>query len=378
MRRVLVLNNYPMDRVMQEVELGETPDHLLFGVNRLMDYGYEPVFLPYPAMGRWAQFQRFLKRFPLPLELGDLQQQILAKRLLPGADLIYAPCGSQTHWLQYIRATGRFPIPIVTLMHHPFPEGKLDVFRGWQRKLFLRGADRLPSLSGAVASDLRKAGCMETKLAPLVWGADVGFYGPWEPPPKGSGVIANGRTGRDFLTFALAVAKAGGPATLIGLQGKLDDPIYHQTGGLQTIEACNEEPIPGEDRGWLKYPALCEHMRAHEAIAIPLFAQRSLAGLTSLMDALGLGRAVLMTRNRHIDLDIEAEEIGFWLEPGDVDGWADRIRWVVDHPVEVAGMGARARKLAETTFNSATFAKQIVAILDAAICQSPRPLITGN
>lgn len=56
-----------------------------------------------------------------------------------------------------------------------------------------------------------------------------------------------------------------------------------------------------------------------------MFAQKSLAGVTSLMDAIGLGRAVLMTCNPHVDLDIEVKGIGFWLDPGDVEGWKDRL-----------------------------------------------------
>jgi glycosyltransferase involved in cell wall biosynthesis len=364
-RRVLILNNYPMDRVMREVELGETPDHVLFGVNRLAALGFEPVFLPYPAVGRWATFQSLLGRLRIPLELGDLQQQVLALRLSGEADLVYAPCGSQTHLLQYLRAAGLFKLPIVTLMHHPFPNGKLDFLRGWQRQLFIRGADRLPSLSQALAEDLRAAGAAESKLVPLPWGADVGFYGPWQPP--GIGVIATGRTGRDFKTFAQAVSQARCPATLIGLQGHLNDPVYRTTSRLTLIEARNEQPVPGEDRGWIKYPALCDHMRAHAAIAIPLFAQLTLAGVTSLMDALGLGRAVLMTRNRHIDLDIEAEGIGFWIDAGDVTGWMDRLNWIADNPGEVKAMGLRARQLAETSLSSAAFADRVVNVLHQAL-----------
>jgi glycosyltransferase involved in cell wall biosynthesis len=137
------------------------------------------------------------------------------------------------------------------------------------------------------------------------------------------------------------------------------------------IEAPNEEPVPGEKQGWFKYPELCSFMRSHAAIAIPLSAQSSLAGVTSLMDALGLGRAVLMSRNAHIDVDIETEGIGFLLEPGDVPGWADRLNWVKANPVEVAEMGARARSLAERRLNSAAFAHRLADIFEQALGGSP-------
>ena len=129
--RVLILNNYPLDRVIKEVELGETPDQVLFGVHRLQDFGFDPIFLPYPAIGVWSRFQRLLSRLRIPLELGDLQQQVMAIRLSSQADLIYAPCGSQTHFVQYLHAIGLYKLPIVTLMHHSFLKGKLDFLRNW-------------------------------------------------------------------------------------------------------------------------------------------------------------------------------------------------------------------------------------------------------
>ena len=46
MYRILVLNNYPLDRVMKEVNLGETGDHLLFGINYFEQAGYSCEILP--------------------------------------------------------------------------------------------------------------------------------------------------------------------------------------------------------------------------------------------------------------------------------------------------------------------------------------------
>ena len=363
--RVLILNNYPMDRVLREVELNETPDQVLFGVNRLAGFGFKPIFLPYPATGSWSKVQNFIRILRIPLDLGDLQQQMMALRLSADADIVYAPCGSQTHLLQYLRALGLYRLPIVTLMHHSFLKGRLDFFRNFQRKLFIRGADKLPCLSKALVRDLSLSGAPEAKLASMDWGTDVSFYGPWQTP--GYGVIATGRTGRDFMTFAEAVSMSQCSGTVIGLEGQLNERIFHSTPNLKVIEARNEQPVPGEKGGWLKYHELCEHMRLHAAIAIPLFAQRNLAGLTSLMDVLGLGRAVLMTRNRHIDIDIEAEGIGFWIEPGDIAGWVKKLNWVEANPNEVFAMGKRARFLAEEKYGSSAFSDRLIDILRLAL-----------
>jgi hypothetical protein len=71
-----------------------------------------------------------------------------------------------------------------------------------------------------------------------------------------------------------------------------------------------------------------------------------------------------MTKHPLIDLDIEAEGIGKWVEPGDVDGWTDAIQFFEDHPNEVLIMGHKARSLVNQGMNSVSFANQVMDIFD--------------
>jgi glycosyltransferase involved in cell wall biosynthesis len=98
----------------------------------------------------------------------------------------------------------------------------------------------------------------------------------------------------------------------------------------------------------------------------------SLAGLTSLTDALGCGKPVIMTRHPLIDIDLEKEGIGRWVNPGDVTGWIDALCWFRDNPGEAAAMGNRALQLARERFNSKRFAEQIAGILSETLTGNPR------
>ena len=111
------------------------------------------------------------------------------------------------------------------------------------------------------------------------------------------------------------------------------------------------------------YPQLIEYYSAARAIAIPMVPQSGLSGLTSLLDALAMGRAVIMTRNPLIDIDVELEGIGFWVAPGDIAGWERALRFVEDHPAQAEEMGWRARRLAEDRYNSGAFAEQFYDIV---------------
>ena len=361
--RILILNNYPMDRVLREIELSETPRHVMFAVDSLITNGHTVIFVPYPAFGFWSYIQRILQLLRIPADLGDLQQQFIALSLANTADIVYAPCGTQTHLIQYLKAFGFFHLPIVTLVHHPFPNGRLDFLRYWQRRLYVKGVSVLATLSHRVSHQMRSYDAQHNQTITLQWGTDSHFYGEYQPP--GSGVIAVGRTGRDFLTFARGLVASISSGTIIGLEGNFTDPIYHANHALKLIQACDQQPAPGEEKGWIKYPNLCAQMRQHSAIAIPLFEQDSLVGLTSVMDALGLGRALLMTRNSYIDIDIESEGIGFWIDSGDVDQWTNRLNWVKDNPHEVRAMGERAYLLGLGRYNYMNFSSKMTDIIES-------------
>ncbi len=362
MPQILVCNNYPLDRVWEEVKLKETPDHHLYGINYFHERNYSVELIPFGRVDIGQRLGSLAGRMRLPIPIGDLSQEFSILKRLNNADLIYAPCGGQTELLHYLRAMGLLKVPVVCLMHHPFPRGRMDFLRAAFYKASVSGADALPTLSQAVTEHLRSRYGAGHKAFSMAWGVDLAFY----PTSftSGRGVIAAGRTGRDFPTFAKAASQTRSPATIICLDGHFRGVAAEHVENLKVLVQRDEPPIPGRDAGWMKYPELLSHFAAARAIAIPLYAQESLAGLTSLMDALGMGKAVIMTRNRHIDIDIEAEGIGFFIEPDDVAGWKRAIEWCENHEEESFAMGRRARLLAEKKFNSELFAASMMDVFD--------------
>ena len=118
------------------------------------------------------------------------------------------------------------------------------------------------------------------------------------------------------------------------------------------------------------YNELIEMYSTNLAIAIPMAETPGLCGITSLLDALGMGRAVIMTRNPSIDVDIEAEGIGFLVAPGDTEGWRRAIQFIEDNPDEAQAMGYRARRFAEERCNSRLFANSLLKIIDRVLGES--------
>ena len=352
MPRLLVLNNYPLAEVWEEVRRGHKPDHHLFGLNYFEQWGYEVTIAPFQSSRLLQTLSGVLTRARFPVPLGDLDQQYSVMSLLNRADVIYCPCQSIAWVLGYLRAIHLLKKPLVLLAHHPFSVGRLAPLRRPFLKLAFRGSDRYPSLATDVAVEINHLAGDPGKSVALPWGPQRDFYPASEKP--GSGAVAAGRTGRDFLTFARGAAKARVPARILCLQSSV----------TPELESFNVPIEAFPDGHPMDYVGLMPHLRSARVHAIPLTDTSSLSGLTSLMDALGLGKPVVMTRHPLIDINLESLGIGRWVEPGDAEGWSAVLRWFEEHPDEAAAMGDRARKLVDNGLDSMHFARRVAGIFE--------------
>jgi hypothetical protein len=360
MPRVVVLNNYSFQRVFEQVRRGDKPAHHLYGIDRFPGLGFEVDDVPVREAGLPLPLsvRRAIGLFP---PLGNLRQQAAALFRLRRADLIYAPCQTQTQLFAYLRSMGLLNVPIVTLAHHPISRDRWPWKRAFLR-LQLGGTDAFPSLSQTVAGEIADISEGRTQSETVPWGPDLDYY-PKPDGTPGAGAIAAGRTGRDFLTYARAAATAGVKASVLCLRADGFAQTWNEPSARVSVTAVDDEG----DLSYRRLVPLLANARVH---AIPLAAGTSLSGLTSLTDALGVGKPVIMTRHPLIDIDIEKENIGRWVSPGDVPGWVEALRWFDDHPEESAAMGLRARMLAERLYNIDTFAQRMVRIFRSVLSRA--------
>ena len=122
---------------------------------------------------------------------------------------------------------------------------------------------------------------------------------------------------------------------------------------------------------WMTHVELRSLYRRARAVAIPLERTSYLAGLTSLMDALAMGLPVIMTRTPYIDIDLEAEGVGIWVDAGDAHGWRAALEKLRDDPDGAAAMGARGRALVDGGLDSRHFADEIMAVFDRLLERRP-------
>jgi glycosyl transferase family 4 len=350
--RILVLHYMDLAAVRERVAGGLEPDQIIFGINHFERRGHSVKVVPFLTSTRLKRLSAPISRTPLG-QLGDLDQELAALREAHAADLIYCPYEMTARLLGYLRAAGAFRCPLVSIVHHPLDCGRLSRLRRPLMRALLNGVDAYPALTTPVANNLAAVAGTAERTAGLKWGPDPGWYP--RDTALGRGVVAAGSSHRDFETFARAASRTDVPAWI----------VCEKDHAPRTPLGTHTELIGG-----LSHLDLVNVYSQARAIAIPLEVTWpwKVIGLTSLSDAMGMGKPVILTRNPWTDIDVEALGIGISVEPGDVAGWSDAIRFLDEQPDIACEMGRRARMLVDTgEYSSPAFAERLMDIFDRVL-----------
>jgi hypothetical protein len=315
MNRILVLNNYSITRVLNEVKNHKKPSHHLYGVMQLKEMGYEIITFDTNVQSVYYKLGRLLSKIPL-CNIGDLYLQVKAIQTKASYDFIYAPCQDVTILLGVLNYFSLFKKPIIALAHHPFLKGRFRKLRRYSLYFSTRGHHQFPSLSSQVAAQINLIAKKNISRY-LSWGPDLEYYSSvmqlHTNTIKKYDLIAIGRTGRDYLSFVKAISNT---TLKVGIYcnrvfKKELDPFISSNIFIQYLES-------DED---FNYKQIIQLYAQSNILAIPLTNDDSLCGLTSVTDAIGCSMPVLMTYNKYIDLDPQKNNFGDVVEYGNSEEW---------------------------------------------------------
>jgi glycosyltransferase involved in cell wall biosynthesis len=345
---VLFANNYDMARARAGWLAGTYPAHHLYGTAQLGGE-FEVVDLPFHDGDRLARATELTRR-----RLGDLGQQLDAARSRRPGRVVYGAAAPELRSLAALRATRLFTTPIVGVFHSA-PSSRLH------RWSALRGFDRVIALSEQTRRDIVEAGIAPGRVSVLAWGADLDFAGfaPRAPAGALAPVVATGKTGRDMRTLLAALRATGLPAHIYGERGELDraGPIPAQV-TVRPVSSNDGTSAP------MSYDAaVTDDLRSAAVVAIPLANTDRLTGLTEIVDVLACGRPMILTRTPHFDFDIEEIGCGWWVEPGDVRGWSERLTAAMADRDRLDRMGRSGRAWAEAHLNARLFTDGLRRVL---------------
>jgi len=356
---VLVLNNYSFTRVRNEINDGLKPLHHLYGIDALERAGYRLLIIDPIRNGFWYKLGTFLNKVPL-LYVGELAIQIEALKRRKEYQVVYAPCQNVTVLLGVLSFLGLFNKKIIALAHHPLFRGRLAGIRKYSLFFSVKGHNCFAALSTPVVQQLKIVSA-KTKSGVLHWGPQLSYYdevlAKLTNVPKDIDILALGRTGRDYATLVKAFT---GTTIRVAIYCTKD-----QAAIMPASYSSNINIRHLTDAEALDYPSIIAlYQRAH-LLAVPMFAQDSLCGLTSVTDAMALGMALLITRNSYIEIDVEENGFGYWIEAGDAIAWRNTTTALLNDAARIKKMGAAARIAGNTLFNIDLFAKELLEIFHA-------------
>ncbi len=357
--RVLSIFPYPTEAIRTRVADGTAPDTYLMGLNH---FGSEAKvdFLD-PAITRTSDaLWKFTRLSPIPERFfpANLLQQTAAIRVQQNYDALVIRDLKNV----FIPAIGRRILKTrsFTLLLNCIVEGsgKYDLFVN----PFLRGIDVMAYDSRAMSEVLSgRIGVGEEKLWYLPYCVDANFFSPGDSD-NSEGIIGVGDTNRDYPTLLRALKKLRlrckiFASRVLPLPGE-------KTFDLNTI-ASSAATVSFTDVGLLKG----EYDRA-DLVVIPLHQTRTASGVTSLLEAMSMGKAVIIAGTAGILDYVEDGRTAMLYRPGDHLELGRQVDYLLEDENLRAEIGRQARRHVQRHFTTLKEGRRIEELLRGGVSTS--------
>lgn len=352
MAKIYFYHTQDIQHILRRMQDGEFPPHFLYGAAKLGREGIDVV---------WHESRIDLPRWQLMLRN---TWKIL--RCREKFDAVYATHYRGIEPLVLLRALGLYRKPIVVWHHQP-----VITPRQWWReclgRLFYRGFDRMIFFSRAlVETSLKSPKARKERVIEGHWGADLDFYDRVKAKAQAEGgaigFVSSGKELCDMPTLVEAFGRTGETLEIILSRraGDIDyEKIFSQLNPKPNIHVNFYDKLAPYEIS----------LRVAQARCVVICRQKSkyTVGLTTLVEALALGKPIITTRNATFPFDVEKEHCGIAVDYNDVEGWQHAIEFIASHPDEAARMGMNSRRLALERYNDEACARQVAEIIKGAI-----------
>lgn len=337
----------------KEIEQGLYPKNQLWGADLLRDAGHEVRTIPTKTTSGPIRFGNKLNQLT-GRRWSDfhIELQILFKA--GDVDLVYAPSG---HFLllPLLRRLGFFRPKLVTWFFR-LPSNKA----WWQprnlrfSRYVLNGFDGLLCLTQKAARDFKER-TNDVPVESIPWYADPEIFKREENIDVDEEYfLAVGKTRRDYPTLLAACAKVNARFRIIApreLARKHSIPS-----NVEFVETSSKPPDVA-----ISYPELRDWYAGAKAVLLPLTGDpEDTSGYTSLLEAIQMGKPVIMTKSGCLDVDVEALGIGKFLQTSDIQAWVNALQ---DFKKNVS-VTAQKMASAQSKFNPRLFGRHLKSFLE--------------
>jgi glycosyltransferase involved in cell wall biosynthesis len=164
-------------------------------------------------------------------------------------------------------------------------------------------------------------------------------------------IFSGGRTARDF-------------GTLFKLANKINSNFVVVT-GYPAWSEINLRSIPKNVTVYFEVPEndYEELLLKSKFVVLTLHDVPYSCGLSSLLQAMAAGKAVIVTKTSSTLDYVSNWNTGIFVRPYDVNDLRDKIKYLLKNPKKAEEIGANGRWTVETLFNERNMAKNIIKVL---------------
>ncbi len=291
----------------------------------------------------------------------------LAQRLFGDSPALAALAAAESARYDAVLTTGEdIGIPLAMLMagrRRPTHTMIAHTLAPWKKRVFfhLGGAGRrIDRILCYATSEERhiidRLSVPAGRVRRLSYHADQRFFHPMpEVPVERDLVVSAGQLLRDYDTL---------------LEACRDLPVRVRiAAGSPWIskELQPDKPLPANAE-WSKYDRFdLRNLYARAAMAVvPIYQNDYQTGISTILEMMAMGKCVIATRTRGQTDTIVDKVNGLYVPPSDAGALREAIRWVLEHPVEAAGIGARARAFIEKEASLELFTARIAETVRTA------------
>jgi glycosyltransferase involved in cell wall biosynthesis len=184
-------------------------------------------------------------------------------------------------------------------------------------------------------------GVTQDQIQLLYWHVDHDFFAPMPEIPVENQICSAGMASRDYATLVAAVEGMD-----ISLKIAADSPWFRQK-----LNICPESLPPNmEVRSYQTYSALRALYASSRFVVVPLLDVPYSAGYTVILEAMAMGKAVIVSRIKQKDDFVVDGWNGLYVASGNAADLREKIHYLLQRPDEASRLGANARKTVEDRY----------------------------
>jgi glycosyltransferase involved in cell wall biosynthesis len=245
--------------------------------------------------------------------------------------------------------------PHVLIAHHLSSKNKRRLFQVWP---LYKSFSRLICVSRSQADFAKnQLGIHQSKVDFIFNGIDHKFFRPDEEDSEDF-ILAVGKEQRDYKTLARAVAETGLKLIVVASSPWSTFPV--EFNGNHDIKIMKD----------LTFRELRSLYARARLVVVPLFEVDYAAGVNTVLEAMAMAKAVIITRTPGIRDHVLNAETGLFVSPENPEEMKEKILSLWENPNELARLGGNARQAVEQCFTLDIYVDHIVRIMQQYVNNS--------